>query len=59
VAACAVVAAVLPGDPITMLIETVPPYLLFEAGVLLASVSERRAGRRSEAAQSTAAAVAG
>jgi sec-independent protein translocase protein TatC len=43
VGACALVAAVLPGDAITMLLETVPLYLLFEAGVLLASISERRA----------------
>jgi sec-independent protein translocase protein TatC len=42
VAACALVAAVLPGDAITMLLETIPLYLLFEAGVLLASIAERR-----------------
>jgi sec-independent protein translocase protein TatC len=42
VAGCALVAAVLPGDAITMLLETVPLYLLFEAGVLLASIAERR-----------------
>jgi sec-independent protein translocase protein TatC len=42
VGACALVAAVLPGDAITMLLETVPLYLLFEAGVLLASVLDRR-----------------
>jgi sec-independent protein translocase protein TatC len=46
IAACALVAALLPGDPITMLLETVPLYLLFEAGVLLAAVAERRARRR-------------
>lgn len=43
---CALVAAVLPGDAITMLLETVPLYLLFELSVLLASVAERRAQRR-------------
>ncbi|HTM23050.1 MAG TPA: hypothetical protein VL172_21165 [Kofleriaceae bacterium] len=35
-AACAAVAAFLPGDAITMLLETLPLYLLFELGVLLA-----------------------
>jgi sec-independent protein translocase protein TatC len=42
VAACALVAAMLPGDAITMLLETVPLYLLFEGSVLLASLVERR-----------------
>jgi sec-independent protein translocase protein TatC len=46
VLACGLVAAVLPGDAITMLLETLPLYLLFELGVLIASVSERRATRR-------------
>jgi sec-independent protein translocase protein TatC len=49
IAACALLAALLPGDPITMLLETVPPYLLFEAGVLLAAISERRTRRRAAA----------
>jgi sec-independent protein translocase protein TatC len=40
--ACGLVAAVLPGSAVTMLLETVPLYLLFEASVLLASISERR-----------------
>ena len=48
-AGCAVVAALLPGDAITMLLETVPLYLLFEASVLLAVVVERRASRSAEA----------
>jgi sec-independent protein translocase protein TatC len=43
VLACASVAAFLPGDVVTMLFETVPLYLLFEASVLLATVFERRA----------------
>jgi sec-independent protein translocase protein TatC len=42
VLACGLVAAVLPGAAVTMLLETVPLYLLFEASVLLASISERR-----------------
>jgi sec-independent protein translocase protein TatC len=41
--ACGVVAAVLPGDAVTLLLETVPLYLLFEVGVLIASLLERRA----------------
>jgi sec-independent protein translocase protein TatC len=46
IGACAAIAAVLPGDAITMLLETVPLYLLFEASVLLATVAERRATAR-------------
>ena len=48
VGACALVAAVLPGDAITMLLETVPLYLLFELSVLLATISERRARLRGQ-----------
>jgi sec-independent protein translocase protein TatC len=46
VGACAMVAALLPGDLTTMLLETVPLYLLFEVGVAIAAFSERRARRR-------------
>jgi sec-independent protein translocase protein TatC len=46
VLACGLVAAVLPGDAITMLLETVPLYLLFELSVLAASITERRSARR-------------
>ncbi len=53
VLACGLVAAVLPGDAITMLLETVPLYLLFEFSVLVASIAERRDAKR--AARSTAA----
>jgi sec-independent protein translocase protein TatC len=52
IGACALIAAVLPGDAITMLLETVPLYLLFEASLLLATIAERRArarGRREAA----------
>jgi sec-independent protein translocase protein TatC len=42
IVACGLVAAILPGSAVTMLLETVPLYLLFEASVLLASISERR-----------------
>ena len=55
VGACALVAAVLPGDIVTMLLETVPLYLLFEGSVLLASLYERRARKRGAAAQAAAA----
>ena len=43
--ACGSVAALLPGDAVTLLLETVPLYLLFEVSVLLATVVERRARR--------------
>jgi sec-independent protein translocase protein TatC len=46
VLACGLVAAVLPGDAVTMLLETLPLYLLFELSVLIASISERRGARR-------------
>jgi sec-independent protein translocase protein TatC len=45
VAACALVGALLPGDALTMLLETVPLYLLFELSLLIAIVAERRARR--------------
>lgn len=45
VACCALVAALLPGDAITMLLETVPLYLLFELSLLIARVADRRASR--------------
>ncbi len=48
VLACGLVAALLPGDAITMLLETVPLYLLFEFSVLVASISERRSAARME-----------
>jgi sec-independent protein translocase protein TatC len=46
VLACVVAAALLPSDVITMLLEIVPLYLLFEVSVLIAAVSERRARRK-------------
>ncbi len=46
IGACAAVAALLPGDTITMLLETVPLYLLFELSVLLATIADRRAKAR-------------
>ncbi|HTY95846.1 MAG TPA: twin-arginine translocase subunit TatC [Solirubrobacteraceae bacterium] len=50
VLACGAVAAFLPGDAITLLLETVPLYLLFEASLLLARLLERRERRRAGAA---------
>jgi sec-independent protein translocase protein TatC len=48
IVACAVVAAFLPGDLITLVLETVPLYLLYEASILIASfVGRREAKRRS------------
>jgi sec-independent protein translocase protein TatC len=44
-AACALIGALLPGDAVTMVLETVPLYLLFEASLLLATVVDRRARR--------------
>jgi sec-independent protein translocase protein TatC len=41
--ACGLVAAFLPGDAITLVLETVPLYLLFELSLLVAAVGERRA----------------
>jgi sec-independent protein translocase protein TatC len=46
VLACGAVAALLPGDAVTLLLETVPLYLLFELSLLLASIVERRERRR-------------
>jgi sec-independent protein translocase protein TatC len=42
IAACAAVGAFLPGDAVTMLLETVPLYLLFELGVAISGLLERR-----------------
>jgi sec-independent protein translocase protein TatC len=44
--ACAVVAALLPGDAITLVLETVPLYLLYELSILVASLLGRSARRR-------------
>jgi sec-independent protein translocase protein TatC len=49
--ACGAVAAFIPGDAITLLLETVPLCLLFEGSVLLASIFDRRAGARERATE--------
>ena len=42
IAACAAVGAFLPGDAVTMLLETLPLYVLFELSVVVATLLERR-----------------
>ena len=50
IVACGAVAAFLPGDAITLLLETVPLYLLFELSIVIARVVDRRDRRRVQAA---------
>jgi sec-independent protein translocase protein TatC len=52
IVACAVVAAFLPGDVVTLALETVPLYLLYEASILVAALVGRSVRAR-EAADST------
>ncbi len=54
IVACAAVAAFLPGDAITLLLETIPLYVLYEASILLASLVERSERRRQSAADRSA-----
>ena len=49
IAACGAVAALLPGDAVTLLLETVPLYLLFEFSVLIARIVDHRELRRAAA----------
>ena len=51
IAACGAVAALLPGDVMTLVLETVPLYLLFEFSVLLARIIDRRDSRRATAVE--------
>ena len=46
--ACAVIAAFLPGDAITLVLETVPLYLLYEVSILVASLLGRSRSRRAQ-----------
>ena len=46
IVACAAVAAFLPGDAVTLILETVPLYILYEASILLASFVARRDAAR-------------
>ncbi len=57
IVACAAIAAFLPGDAITLLLETVPLYVLYEASILLASLVERSERRRAETATDRSAAT--
>jgi sec-independent protein translocase protein TatC len=50
IVACAAVAAFLPGDAITLVLETVPLYVLYEASILVASLVGRRAAARASSA---------
>jgi sec-independent protein translocase protein TatC len=50
IVACAAIAAFLPGDVITLLLETLPLYLLYEASILIAAITGRRRRRRAGAA---------
>src|SRR5262249_61262219 len=56
--ACGAIAALLPGDAITLLLETVPIYLLFELSLLLTTLFERRTSRRDSSSRHTGAARA-
>jgi sec-independent protein translocase protein TatC len=53
IVACAAVAAFLPGDAITLILETVPLYLLYEASILVASFAGRRAAARDQRAETS------
>jgi sec-independent protein translocase protein TatC len=46
IVACAAVAAFLPGDAVTLILETVPLYILYEASILMASFVVRRDAAR-------------
>jgi sec-independent protein translocase protein TatC len=50
IVACAVVAAFLPGDLVTLALETVPLYLLYEASILIATLVDRSSRRSYDAA---------
>jgi sec-independent protein translocase protein TatC len=50
IVACAIVAAFLPGDLVTLALETVPLYLLYEASILVATLVDRSSRRRYAAA---------
>ncbi len=59
IVACAAIAAFLPGDAVTLLLETIPLYVLYEASILLAAIMSRRWEAREAHEASTAAARAG
>jgi sec-independent protein translocase protein TatC len=53
VVACAAVAAFLPGDVITLILETVPLYLLYEVSILVAALVGRAERTRPQDSAST------
>jgi sec-independent protein translocase protein TatC len=53
IVACAAVAAFLPGDAITLILETVPLYVLYEASILVAALVGRRAAKRAQGAEAS------
>jgi sec-independent protein translocase protein TatC len=55
IAACAAIAALLPSDAVTMILETVPLYLLFELSLLVATIADRRSARSATALDGAAA----
>src|ERR1700723_3352477 len=59
VLACAAMAAFLPGDAVTLVLETVPLYILYELSILVASIVARRDAKRARAEAATAAAGGG
>jgi sec-independent protein translocase protein TatC len=54
----AVIAALLPGDVVTMTLETLPIIVLYEVGILIVSVLDRRDARRARARERSAASSA-
>jgi sec-independent protein translocase protein TatC len=53
IVACAAVAAFLPGDAVTLILETVPLYVLYEVSILLAAFVARRDAARERSASGT------
>ena len=51
----ALVAALLPGDAITMILETLPIIVLYEVGILVCALLDRRDARRERARERAAA----
>jgi sec-independent protein translocase protein TatC len=59
VVACAAVAAFLPGDVITLVLETVPLYLLYEVSILIAALVGRADGAQPREGSATTTAGSG
>jgi sec-independent protein translocase protein TatC len=54
IVAAALIAALLPGDVVTMTLETLPVIVLYEVGILVVAWLDRRDARRERARQRTA-----